>query len=139
MRPARGRPESTLAFSLRYLRNLARRLATAGKVQPMLFLRVRDLGHADGAVELKRRLVEVIERHGRAEIAADVEAIVDGKSQRGGDGHFAGGDFLAVDLEGDLRGRAGARRKKLGLDLDPRFSDGQFFLRLDLCAVDLEE
>ena len=104
----------------------------------MLLLGIRDLRRAKGAVELERRLVKVIERHGRAQVAADVEAIVRRKRKRSGDGHFAGGGFLAVDLQGDLRRRAGARRKESRLDLNRRFAGGQLLLGLDLRPVDLE-
>jgi hypothetical protein len=43
-----------------------------------LFLRIRDLGRNDFPVECERCLVEIFFRDGRAEIAADLRAVVGG-------------------------------------------------------------
>src|SRR5215471_6040113 len=53
----------------------------------------------DGAVELERRLVVVLQPHRRAEVNTEVEAVVGGETERGADGHHARGDLLAVDFQ----------------------------------------
>src|ERR1035438_9654661 len=55
-----------------------------------LFLWICDLGREDLPVKGERCLVEIVERYGRAEVAADVEAVVGGEAERGGDRHKIG-------------------------------------------------
>ena len=46
-----------------------------------LLLRIRDLRRADGAVEGERRLIDVVERHGRIQIGADVKGRIPGEME----------------------------------------------------------
>src|SRR5579862_1122322 len=64
---------------------------------PSLFFRIRDLRRHDFSIEGERCLVEIVERHGRAEIAADVEAVVCGEGKSGGDRHPALRYDLTID------------------------------------------
>jgi hypothetical protein len=63
------------------------------------------------AVELNRRFVEVVRRHGRAEVTADVEAVVRGEDRRGADRHPALGDDLPFTFIGTSSGEPGLGAK----------------------------
>ena len=71
----------------------------------------------DLSVELERTPVEIVERHGRAEVDADVEGLA--CREGGGHGAFDGraGDFLAVDGEHHFGRRAGLGDRGVHLDL----------------------
>jgi hypothetical protein len=62
-----------------------------------LFFRIRDLRRHDFSIEGERCLVEIVERHGRAEVTADVEAVVGGEGKSGGDRHPALRHDLTID------------------------------------------
>ena len=49
------------------------------------------------AVELKRRLVVVLETNRRAEVAPEVETVVGGENERSADWNHTRRDFLAIE------------------------------------------
>ena len=69
-----------------------------------LFFRVPDPCRDDLPVEGERCLVEIVFRDRRAEIAADVEAVVGGKGERGSNRHPALRNDLTIDLERHIKG-----------------------------------
>ena len=93
----------------------------------------------DLAVELERRLVVILHADRRAEVDAEVEAVVGGEEQRRADRHYAGGDLLAVDFHHDLERTGGLGLDVSGLDFDLHFAGRQFVLGLDVRAHELEQ
>src|SRR5262249_31484671 len=93
----------------------------------------------DLPVELERRLVEVVERHRRAEVAADVQAVVRGEGQWCRDGYATPGDLLAVDPQCDVERRRGLCPGQPRFDLDRHLAGGELPLRLDRRALNLEQ
>ena len=93
----------------------------------------------DLAVELERCLVVIVQRHRRAQVAADVEAVVGGEQQRCADRHLAFGDDLAVDLHGHVQRAAGFGYGVGRLDFDLHLAGGQLLLGVDFRPLDLEE
>ena len=89
---------------------------------------VLDVNMIDRAIKLERRFIEVIQRYRRAEVGADVEAVVGGEQQRRADRHFALCDDLAIDPHGDIQ-RAGGLEYGIGsLDFDPYLARGELLL-----------
>ncbi len=74
------------------------RLDDIHRIRTFLLFGVFHVGLLDLAVELKRRLVVILETNRRAEVDTEVQALVGGKPQRRADGHHARGNFLAIDL-----------------------------------------
>src|SRR6516162_9229931 len=106
----------------------------SGHLLQVLHLRGNDL-----PVERERRLVEVVQRHRRAEVAADVETVVRGEGEWGADRRLPLGYQLPIHLEHHIQRGTGCGRGQLRFDLDLHLADGQLVLRLDLRALDLEQ
>src|ERR1019366_6025404 len=116
-----------------------RRLATADAGHGILFLWICDLRRDDLPVKGERRLVEIVERYGRAEVAADVEAVVCGEAERGGDRYTALRHDLAIDLQRDVQWGAPLGHGQLRLDFNLHLASRQLVFRLDLRALNLKQ
>ena len=108
-------------------------LQLSGRTQ-VLHVRTFDL-----AIEFEGGLIVVLKSNRRAQVDAEVEAIVGRKEQRGADWHHARRDFLAVDFQDHLE-RAGWPALQIGrLNFDLCLAGRQFVLGLDVGALDLEQ
>ena len=91
------------------------------------------------AIEFERGLIVVLKPDWRAEVDAEVEAIVGRKDQRRTHWYHARRDVLAVDFQDHLE-RAGRPALHVGrLDFDLRLAGGQFVFGLDMGPHDLEQ
>src|SRR5689334_21188431 len=93
----------------------------------------------DGAIKLEGGLIVVLKPDRRAEVDAEIEAIVGRKEQWGANWHHARRDFLAVDFQDHIE-RTGRLALDVGsLDFDLHLASRQFVFGFNVRALDLEE
>ena len=93
----------------------------------LLACHVLHVDLVDGAIELERRLVAVVERHWGAECLTDVEAIVGSEAERRADRHRALSHDRSVDFEHDVQRPGGDGFADVGrLDHDADVATREF-------------
>src|SRR5689334_14618064 len=93
----------------------------------------------DGAIKLEGGLIVVLKPDRRAEVDAEVEAVVGRKEQWGANRHHARRDLLAIDLQDHIE-RTGRLALDIGShDLDLYLAGRQLSPSLDVSALNLEQ
>ena len=87
-------------------------------------LQINNVHVIDPAVEWKRCLIVIVDGHRRAEVGADVEAVVGGEPQWRADRHRALGNFLTVHRQGDFQWTSSLLHRILGDYFDLDLADG---------------
>lgn len=93
----------------------------------------------DLAIEFEGGLIVVLNPDRRAEIDAEVEAIIGCKEQRGADWYNARSDFVAIDFQNHFEGTGWPALDICRLDLDLQLAGRQFVLGFDVSALNLEQ
>src|SRR5208337_3041295 len=101
----------------------------------MLLLQI-NLYLRDLSVELERTPFKVVAGNRGAKVDAHVEGLAGGEGARHGNLRDRARDFVAINAEHDVGGRAGPRGLKRGIHNDGVFAGRELFLRLRDVALD---